>query len=84
VTGRGTGIDDAHLAGKIVVIEQALAHHAPVSEETLSKVGGYEIGCMAGLMLGGASMRVPVLIDGLISTAAALIAARSSRASWII
>lgn len=74
VTGRGTGIDDLHLSRKIAVIEKALARHAPADQNTLAKIGGFEIGCMAGLMLGAASARVPVLIDGLISTAAALIA----------
>ncbi len=74
VTGRGTGVDDAALAHKIDVIEKALALHAPADVDTLAKVGGLEIGVMAGLMLGAASERVPVVIDGLISTAAALIA----------
>jgi nicotinate-nucleotide--dimethylbenzimidazole phosphoribosyltransferase len=74
VTGHGTGIDDQGLTRKIAVIEQALMLHAPASQQTLARLGGFEIGCMAGLMLGAASARVPVLIDGLISTAAAMIA----------
>ena len=73
-TGRGTGVDDAALAHKIRVIEAALARHTPADVDTLAKVGGLEIGTMAGLMLGAAAQRVPVVIDGLISTAAALIA----------
>ena len=75
VTGRGTGLDDAALQHKIQVIEQALRVNNPVDENPLAKVGGFEIGAMAGLMLGAASARVPVVIDGLICTAAALIAA---------
>jgi nicotinate-nucleotide--dimethylbenzimidazole phosphoribosyltransferase len=74
VTGRGTGVDDAALQHKIAVIEQALQRHAPAQEDTLQKVGGFEIGAMAGLMLGAAESRVPVVLDGLICTAAALIA----------
>lgn len=76
VTGRGTGVDDAQLLHKISVVERALTYHAPATEETLCKVGGFELGAMAGLMLAAASQRVPVVIDGLISTAAALLAAQ--------
>ncbi len=76
VTGRGTGVDDAQLQRKIAVVERALALHDPANEATLAKVGGFEIGAMAGLMLGAAAHRVPVVLDGLISTAAALIAAQ--------
>jgi nicotinate-nucleotide--dimethylbenzimidazole phosphoribosyltransferase len=76
VTGRGTGLDDDGLRHKIRVIETALARRQPAAENTLAKVGGFEIGVMAGLMLGAAAQRVPVVIDGLISTAAALIAAQ--------
>jgi nicotinate-nucleotide--dimethylbenzimidazole phosphoribosyltransferase len=76
VTGRGTGLDDDGLRHKIAVVETALARHQPATENTLAKVGGFEIGVMAGLMLGAAAQRVPVVIDGLISTAAALIAAQ--------
>jgi nicotinate-nucleotide--dimethylbenzimidazole phosphoribosyltransferase len=64
----------AALQHKIAVIEQALQRHAPAQEDTLQKVGGFEIGAMAGLMLGAAESRVPVVLDGLICTAAALIA----------
>lgn len=76
VTGRGTGLDDTKLRHKIAVVETALARHQPAAQNTLAKVGGFEIGVMAGLMLGAAAQRVPVVIDGLISTAAALIAAQ--------
>ena len=77
VTGRGTGVDDEHLKQKISVIEQALALHRPTPSdglEVLTKVGGFEIGGMAGLMLGAAACRVPVVLDGFITGASALIA----------
>jgi nicotinate-nucleotide--dimethylbenzimidazole phosphoribosyltransferase len=80
VTGRGTGVDEAGLRHKIAVIEQALQRHAPASEATLQKVGGFEIGAMTGLMLGAAESRVPIVLDGLICTAAALIAVQLSPA----
>ncbi len=77
VTGRGTGLDDAGLARKIQTIERALALHKPNPADALdvlSKVGGFEIGGIAGVILGAASRRTPVVIDGFISGAAALIA----------
>lgn len=77
LTGRGTGIDDAALSNKIAVIEKALALHKPDPDDpidVLSKVGGLEIGGLAGLVLGAAAKGIPVLCDGLISTAGALIA----------
>lgn len=77
LTGRGTGVDDEHLKQKISVIEQALALHRPSPSdglEVLTKVGGFEIGGMAGLMLGAAACRVPVVLDGFITGASALIA----------
>lgn len=76
-TGRGTGIDDKGLALKISVIKKALEINKPDplnGIDILSKVGGFEIGGMAGIILGAASVRKPVLIDGFISTASALIA----------
>jgi len=78
VTGRGTGIDDRQLAHKIDLIEKAIAANAPdITDpiDILAKVGGFEIGGIAGIILGAASQRKPVLIDGFISTAGALIAA---------
>jgi nicotinate-nucleotide--dimethylbenzimidazole phosphoribosyltransferase len=74
VTGRGSGVDDATLTRKIALIRAALERHAPAQVDTLAKVGGLEIGALAGAMLYAASQRVPVVIDGLICTAAALIA----------
>jgi len=78
VTGRGTGIDDASHAHKIDVIQRALDLHRLDSTnamEVLAKVGGLEIGGLAGLMLGAAAARIPVVLDGFIAGAAALIAA---------
>ncbi len=77
VTGRGTGIDDDTLAVKVRVIKQSLQVNKPDPEDgldVLSKVGGFEIGGLAGAMLGAAGRRIPVVIDGFISGAAALIA----------
>ncbi len=77
VTGRGTGIDDAGHARKIDVIQRALDLHRLDSTDTmavLAKVGGLEIGGLAGLMLGAAAARIPVVLDGFIAGAAALIA----------
>jgi nicotinate-nucleotide--dimethylbenzimidazole phosphoribosyltransferase len=77
LTGRGTGIDDAALANKIRVIEGALALHRPDPTDpldVLAKVGGFEIGGLAGLVIGAAAAGIPVVCDGLIATAGALIA----------
>jgi nicotinate-nucleotide--dimethylbenzimidazole phosphoribosyltransferase len=67
-------VDDATLNHKIRLIDAALRYHAPANENTLAKLGGFEIGAMAGAMLYAASQRIPMLVDGLICTAAALIA----------
>ena len=78
VTGMGTGIDEQGRARKISVIERALACHRPDRHDALdvlAKVGGLEIAGMAGLILGGAAAQVPVVLDGFIAGAAALIAA---------
>ena len=78
VTGRGTGIDDRSLQLKIDVIKKAIAVNAPDRKDALdvlAKVGGYEIAGIAGLILGAALHRIPVVVDGFISTAGALIAA---------
>jgi len=77
LTGRGTGLDDAQLSHKISVIKRALEVNKPDKRdgiEILAKVGGFEIGGIAGLILGAAANRKPVLVDGFISTAGALIA----------
>ncbi len=76
LAGRGAGLDDAGLARKIDLIKQAIARHEPYTDalDVLAKIGGLEIGGIAGLILGAAARRVPVIVDGFISTAAALIA----------
>jgi nicotinate-nucleotide--dimethylbenzimidazole phosphoribosyltransferase len=79
VTGRGTGIDDAALDRKVEVIERALALHRPDPSDplaVLAALGGFEIAGMAGVVLGGAARRVPVVVDGFISGSAALAAVR--------
>jgi nicotinate-nucleotide--dimethylbenzimidazole phosphoribosyltransferase len=78
VTGRGTGIDDEQLAHKVETIERALAVNRPDPADpldVLAKVGGLEIGGIAGVVLGAAAHRLPVVIDGFISGAGALMAA---------
>jgi len=77
VTGRGTGIADKQLTHKIEVISRALAVNRPDPKQpldVLAKVGGFEIGGLVGVMLAAAAHRIPVVIDGFISGAAALIA----------
>jgi len=77
VTGRGTGLTDEQLAHKIEVIKRALAVNHPDPNQpldVLAKVGGFEIGGLVGVMLAAAAHRIPVVIDGFISGAAALIA----------
>jgi nicotinate-nucleotide--dimethylbenzimidazole phosphoribosyltransferase len=77
VTGRGTGLDDQQLALKVRIIETALAVNQPDPTDgldVLAKVGGFEIGGIAGVILGAAALRKPVVVDGFISTAGALIA----------
>ncbi len=76
-TGRGTGITDEQLAHKIEVIKRAVEVNRPDPSDpidVLAKVGGFEIAGLAGVMLGAAAHRIPVVIDGFISGAAALIA----------
>ncbi len=79
VTGRGTGIRPEALPAKIAVIERALAVNLPDGADpidVLAKVGGLEIAAMTGVFLGGAAHRIPVVMDGFISAAAALAAVR--------
>jgi nicotinate-nucleotide--dimethylbenzimidazole phosphoribosyltransferase len=76
LTGRGTGLDDERLRHKIQVIERALEVNNPDPRDpldVLAKVGGLEIGGLAGLVIGAAVHKVPVVCDGLIATAGALI-----------
>ena len=76
-TGRGAGLTDEGMKRKISVIEQALEFHKPDPKDgldLLSRVGGFEIGGIAGAILGAASLGIPVAVDGYISTAGAVIA----------
>ena len=77
VTGRGTGLDDEGLKKKIVIIDQVLQERKPDPNDPmdiLCKVGGLEIAGMAGVTIAAAARRIPLVMDGLISTAAAAIA----------
>ncbi len=77
VTGRGTGVDEEGWQNKVTVIERAIAINRPNPNDgfdVLRKVGGFEIGGLAGLIIGAAAQKKPVLLDGFISTAAGLIA----------
>ncbi|WP_037606514.1 nicotinate-nucleotide--dimethylbenzimidazole phosphoribosyltransferase [Streptacidiphilus rugosus] len=77
VTGRGTGIDDETHARKIGVIRQALDLHRPDPSDpigVLAAVGGLEHAAIAGFLLGAASLRTPVILDGVIAGSAALVA----------
>jgi len=79
VTGRGTGIDDTGHRRKVEVVRRALAVNRPDPADalgTLARLGGFEIAGLAGVVLGSAARRVPVLVDGFIATAAALAAVR--------
>src|SRR6266851_5782574 len=74
LAGRGTGVDDAGLRRKIKVIEAGLSLHRAATSDgvtALAALGGFEIAAMAGVCLGGAAARVPVVVDGFIATAAA-------------
>lgn len=77
LTGRGTGLDDEQLAHKQQVVKDILKRNTPDPKnglDILSKVGGFEIGGIAGLILGAAALKKPVVVDGFISSAGALIA----------
>lgn len=77
IAGRGTGVDDDGLKRKMAVIARALEVNKPNANDALdvlAKVGGFEIGGLAGVMLAAAANRRPVVVDGFISTAAAMIA----------
>ncbi len=78
VTGRGTGIDDSQLKAKVDIIARSIDLNRPDRNDPLdilSKVGGFEIAGLVGIVLGAAEARVPVVVDGFITTSAALIAA---------
>jgi len=78
VTGRGTGIDDARLAHKVAVIERAIAVNRPDPADplgVLAALGGLEIAGLVGVILAAAARRIPIVLDGFIASAAALVAA---------
>lgn len=77
LVGRGTGVDDAGLVRKQTAVAQALKRHQPDSKDgldVLAKVGGFEIGGLAGAVIAAAAQRIPIIVDGFITTAAAMIA----------
>ncbi|MFE9058097.1 nicotinate-nucleotide--dimethylbenzimidazole phosphoribosyltransferase [Streptomyces mutabilis] len=77
VTGRGTGINDETLVRKTEVVRRAIEVHQPDPADpigVLAAVGGFEHAAMVGLLLGGASLRTPVILDGVSAGAAALVA----------
>ncbi|MGO4886976.1 nicotinate-nucleotide--dimethylbenzimidazole phosphoribosyltransferase [Anaerobacillus sp. MEB173] len=77
LVGHGTGLDEKGRLQKAEVINEALAFHQPNEKDPIdafTKVGGLEIGAMAGAMLKAASLKIPVLVDGFISATAALLA----------
>jgi nicotinate-nucleotide--dimethylbenzimidazole phosphoribosyltransferase len=88
-TGRGTGVDDVTYARKVAVVREAIALHRPDPEDpigVLAALGGLEHAALAGFLLGGAALRVPVVLDGVIACSAALVAARLSpeaKGAWV-
>lgn len=79
LTGKGAGLDSEGLKKKIAVIKGAIQKHKPDPDDAvdvLAKVGGFDLAGLTGVFLGGALYRVPVVIDGFISSVAALCAAR--------
>ena len=79
IVGRGTGVDDAGLARKIKAVQRALEINQPDADDAidvLAKVGGFEIGGLTGAILAAVAHRKPVVVDGFISTAAAMLAVK--------
>jgi len=77
VTGRGTGVSDERFLHKVALIERAVAFHRPDPIDpvgVLAALGGFEIAVLAGAIIGGAARRLPILLDGFITSAAALVA----------
>ena len=84
VAGRGAGLSDAGLARKKELLKKAVELNSPNPEnpvDVLAALGGFELAAMVGLFIGGAVHRLPIVVDGLISSVAALIAARLCPAS---
>jgi len=87
VTGRGTGVDDATLARKVAVVRRALDVNRPDARDgldVLAKVGGYEIGGLAGVILAGAARRVPVVLDGFSAGAPNALRSGGSRSPGLV
>ena len=79
VTGKGAGLSKVGIERKVEVIKKAIQKHQPDGKDAidlLSKIGGYDIAGMTGLFLGGAIYKVPIVIDGIISTVAAILATK--------
>ena len=76
ITGSGTGLDEKGISRKAEAVKQALEKNEPFGDplETLMKLGGFEIAGLVGIILGSARMNIPVVVDGFISTAAAVVA----------
>lgn len=77
VTGKGTGVDDERFAKKVQIVERGIKRNQPNAKDpvdVLAKVGGFEIGGLVGLILGGAACRIPVVLDGFITGAAMTLA----------
>jgi len=77
--GRGTGVDDERMRHKANLIRKALHSHQPDPHDALdvlTKIGGFEIAAIAGLIIAAASRRIPVVVDGFISGAGAMIATK--------
>jgi nicotinate-nucleotide--dimethylbenzimidazole phosphoribosyltransferase len=89
VTGRGTGLDVAGWEKKVAILEKALALHQPQATDAwdvLCKVGGFEIGALAGALMEASARRIPVILDGFITGAAALLAnawAPEAKGYWL-
>lgn len=84
VTGKGAGLSKLGVEKKIAVIKKALSLHQPTKEDPidlLAKVGGYDLAGLTGIFLGGGIYRIPIVIDGMISSVAALLAASISEES---
>ncbi len=85
VVGRGTGLDDDRLRHKQEVVSAALDMHKPDQSDplgVLSQVGGLEIAALTGLIIGAAQQRIPVVVDGFISSTAALVAVKLCPLVW--
>jgi nicotinate-nucleotide--dimethylbenzimidazole phosphoribosyltransferase len=78
IAGRGVGLDDEKYRNKIKVIEQAIETNSPYSDsfDVLRKLGGFDIAGLCGVFIGGALYGVPIIIDGIISSVAALVATK--------